>query len=376
MESTLIPFGLLEGVLVRAVEVVNGLACGCLCPGCKTPLIAANKGLKNTPHFRHFSSVDCRAGYESSLHKVAKDLILNRMHLMAPTFEQAINLRADSGQNVRTTVGFNEAMLKADQASAEIDLDGVTPDVVFEISGHRLLIEIRVSRRVDLDKQKRLRALGLSTIEIDLSDMDMRTICDPVLFEQQLLHESGNKHWVHSNRGVQMTSEAMHQIKQEVAALNLAFKAQSESAEKSRQSVRGLSSRETLPYGIIHGAEVAGESRASQIPNVRLDKGELRKKILARAEAIAISIQLCVSEWGGKAMQCKTCLMASPSASTSCRHCGESAYLESICYTHDYANTALARLKCSPRVDQSVERVPVLTFVNEETGELIKEPKH
>jgi len=63
MQDAKIPFGERDGTLFRASEVENGLACGCICPGCRKPLNAANGGLKVIPHFRHVQSEDCVKNY-------------------------------------------------------------------------------------------------------------------------------------------------------------------------------------------------------------------------------------------------------------------------------------------------------------------------
>jgi hypothetical protein len=360
MEQTLIPFGLLEGRLVRAIEVANGLACGCLCPGCKTSLIAANAGLKNVPHFRHAKMVDCRAGYESSLHKVAIALLVERKFIVTPDFEEIISGSTHDGGALSKVVRFKGRSLTATRADAEVVLSGVTPDVIYEVDGHQLLIEVRVAKKIDHDEHTRLRALGLSTLEINISSLDMRTICDPGLFEKALLHDPSNKHWVHSNRGVQMVNEAKAELATEIKAKNETIRLRLEAAAAERKAraeairLRG------------QGIKDFGSSRVTQAVNLpvrqplREDKSALRQKILQRAELIAASIQRSVAEWGGQAAQCDTCLMANPPASAHCAHCGAARGLNPVTFTSDYARTALARLKCSPRVDRSFEQVPTL----------------
>lgn len=360
MEQTLIPFGLLEGRLVRAVEVANGLACGCLCPGCKTSLIAANAGLKNIPHFRHAKTVDCRAGYESSLHKIAIALLVERKFIVTPDFEETISGWTDGGGTLSKIIRFKGRGLTATLADAEVVMPGVTPDVVYEVDGHQLLIEVRVAKKVDHDKHTRLRALSLSTLEINISNLDMRTICDPDLFEQALLHDPRNKHWVHSNRGVQMVNEARNELASEIIARNEAIRLRLEAAAAERKArMEAITLRG-------QGARESGSSRATPTVSLpvrqplREDKSALREKILKRAEVIAASIQRSVTEWGGQATQCDTCLMANPPGSASCAHCGAARGLNQVTFTQDYARTALARLKCSPRVDRSFEQVPTL----------------
>ncbi|OWY39307.1 hypothetical protein CEK28_08810 [Xenophilus sp. AP218F] len=55
---SLIPFGLKEDVLVEVNDVDQGLACGCVCPACRAPLVA-RKGQVNIHHFAHHSRAAC-----------------------------------------------------------------------------------------------------------------------------------------------------------------------------------------------------------------------------------------------------------------------------------------------------------------------------
>ena len=62
----------------------------------------------------------------------------------------------------------------------ESGIGGLIPDVLVDIDGQTLAIEIFVTHRVGKEKIKRLRELDLSTIEIDLSMLD-RDLTPPFL---------------------------------------------------------------------------------------------------------------------------------------------------------------------------------------------------
>ncbi|MEC8880010.1 MAG: competence protein CoiA family protein [Pseudomonadota bacterium] len=66
IDLTLIPFGLRvnDDYLVDVSHVERGRRCRCICPSCKTPLIA-RQGDKKTWHFAHAS----RAVYEETHRK-------------------------------------------------------------------------------------------------------------------------------------------------------------------------------------------------------------------------------------------------------------------------------------------------------------------
>lgn len=357
MQQTLIPFGLHHGRLVRAIEVANGLACGCLCPGCNTPLIAANRGTKNVHHFRHAQSVDCRSTYEASLHKFAVDLLIESKRIVLPDFSQVISNRTRYGAEVKKRVAFPGAQAEATQASAGVMINGVTPDVVFDVGGHQLIIEVRASAKVDDLKRHKLKASELSVLEVDLSTLDMKTICEPELFERALLDDPGNKRWIHSRRGEQMLKAARCQLAEDVKAMD--------DAHRQKAQAIGLSSVDGGTRPTI-AASVQGKPLRVSLPvdTSRSDKQAWREAIQERAGVIAASIQRSVNEWGGKAMQCENCLMASHPDAVSCSYCGVAKTLKAETFTRDYSNTALARLSCSPRVDQSYERAPVLHGVH------------
>ncbi len=48
-----LPFGLRDDILVHISQVQQGLACGCVCPQCKKPLVARS-GSVLVHHFAHY----------------------------------------------------------------------------------------------------------------------------------------------------------------------------------------------------------------------------------------------------------------------------------------------------------------------------------
>lgn len=62
-----IPFGMLpSGQLVDISTVERGLKCGCLCPGCRSPLVA-RQGEINIHHFAHYAVPACQEGLEVAI---------------------------------------------------------------------------------------------------------------------------------------------------------------------------------------------------------------------------------------------------------------------------------------------------------------------
>lgn len=66
-----------DGHFVYIDEVKTGQECCCICPACKEPLIAKNKGRVRVHHFAHQSGTECNLAYESMLHLLAKERVQN-----------------------------------------------------------------------------------------------------------------------------------------------------------------------------------------------------------------------------------------------------------------------------------------------------------
>jgi len=71
-----VPYAEKNGRLIHISQVERGLACQCVCPVCKMPVIA-RKGEKRRHHFSHYSSDACSA--ETVLHHIAKILIYDKI---------------------------------------------------------------------------------------------------------------------------------------------------------------------------------------------------------------------------------------------------------------------------------------------------------
>ena len=66
-----------DGHFVNVDDVKTGQECGCICPACKEPLVAKNKGTVRVHHFAHLSGTECGLAYESMLHLLAKERVQN-----------------------------------------------------------------------------------------------------------------------------------------------------------------------------------------------------------------------------------------------------------------------------------------------------------
>ena len=92
-------YGLLNDELVHINEVASGLECNCICPFCKSQLIA-KKGQKKTYHFAHYRLADCNHGTETALHIMAKNLVAQTKKLWVPFIPQNVYDDSENGKVV------------------------------------------------------------------------------------------------------------------------------------------------------------------------------------------------------------------------------------------------------------------------------------
>lgn len=165
MNNTLLAYALnAENKLVHIDSVKNGLECGCICPGCKEPLVAKNDGKVREHHFAHICGNDCGTGYQTIRHIWGKEILFENR-----TMPIAINGKK----------GF----IKTNQIGMEITLTdlNIIPDVFaraglqFNYMGLSftadvpLIVEIYVTHKVDDEKAAIIKKAGIPAIEIDLS---------------------------------------------------------------------------------------------------------------------------------------------------------------------------------------------------------------
>ncbi|KAF3984382.1 MAG: competence protein CoiA [Methylococcales symbiont of Hymedesmia sp. n. MRB-2018] len=99
IELSLIPFGLREndGEFVDIADVPRGKQCGCVCPSCKTPLIARQGDVKEW-HFAHAShsvysrtEKECQFSFYVSVRMMARQVIREKLELVLPRYEDVVS---------------------------------------------------------------------------------------------------------------------------------------------------------------------------------------------------------------------------------------------------------------------------------------------
>lgn len=159
--------GLLNGTnsLVSINDVPSGLKCNCVCPNCKSVLVA-KKGKKLQWHFAHANNAECSGARMTALHLWAQQIIGEEKRILLPPYK---------GEYYKTNalnVVFDDVLL---EQRIPIEDRHIQPDCVGLISQngieHELWIEILVTHEVDEKKLRDIKKLQKACIEIDLADL-------------------------------------------------------------------------------------------------------------------------------------------------------------------------------------------------------------
>lgn len=163
----------------------RGIKCELVCPACGSALIA-KLGEAREHHFAHASSFPCEYGLETALHKRAKEILEEEKRINLPE----ITVRSE------VLAGCKQVIL--DKVWLENRLGNIRPDVrATSKEGKELLVEIYVTHEVGKKKIKRIQELGISTIEVDLSDLSHASISDEEL-RSILIQGTEKKKWLYN----------------------------------------------------------------------------------------------------------------------------------------------------------------------------------
>lgn len=191
MKSLNLTYALKDGVLVHISQVSSGLQCGCKCPACVETLIA-KKGDKVIHHFAHKSTIECEFGYQTSLHLAAKKIISENGIMRVP----AVYLEFPNTD--KRELIEPEEVLQVSEVILEKKLHNIIPDILLVTNIGKIIVEIFVTYEIDLEKEEKIKKMGIPTIEIDLSKID-RNISEQEL-QDILINENEHKVWIYNGK--------------------------------------------------------------------------------------------------------------------------------------------------------------------------------
>jgi ssDNA-binding Zn-finger/Zn-ribbon topoisomerase 1 len=195
-----VPFGIgkKDNKLYHITQVEKGIKCDCVCPGCGEVLIA-KKGDKKEHHFAH-RATSCEHAHETAIHYYVKELIEETKVLKIPPH----GLMKD------------ETYINIDRVELEKRFDSIVPDVVVYIKGVPLFLEVNVFHAVDDDKLKKIRQLGIDTIELNICDMNVDFYdFDREAVADLVINNARHKTWVYSRKVEKAKLNEVEKIKRE-----------------------------------------------------------------------------------------------------------------------------------------------------------------
>lgn len=211
-----IPVGDRGGQLVLATQVERGLACGCVCPNCRAPLVA-RLGPMRRPHFAHMGT-ESPSCAETAIHLYAKQLVASGGPLTLPTWDG--HRGAANPPTVRDVDGilrygepeiWPARTVAVREGRVEPPLHGLRPDVEVRDDDGMFFVEIRVWHAVDDEKATRVENLDIRMIEIDLSAFRAYLAESPDRLDQWIRHDAPRR-WVWFPEAVQRLSASRHRL--------------------------------------------------------------------------------------------------------------------------------------------------------------------
>jgi len=205
---SLIPFGfrVSDQKLVDVSEVKRGKRCGCICPSCKTELIA-RQGAINEWCFAHVSkggadSVknECAFSFWVSVVLMAKQIILNAKSIRVPE----LKLYTNQAESIPIT---SEKTLSFDNVEVEQRLLSIHFDVIIKLENYSIAIIFSTpERQADLSDFNIFKSSTIGILEIPLSKTDsllsQRNIAGKYseILSEYILGNAANKKWLYHPR--------------------------------------------------------------------------------------------------------------------------------------------------------------------------------
>lgn len=157
MDDLLIPFGIDKdnGAIIEPEDAIKGRACNCHCPECKVSLVSRHpKDEEARKHFAHDHRDEKNDPQKKCpLHGAASVALMIR-HLASrlagetfttPEWIIRTGMRC-CNRSIPVVVATEQANV-IEKATANHSLTGSEPDIVLEIGGHEIAVELKYQRR-------------------------------------------------------------------------------------------------------------------------------------------------------------------------------------------------------------------------------------
>jgi len=206
-----------DGLMVSPDEVERGAQCECVCPSCSVPVIA-RQGTEREWHFAHAKGGSCDAGYETSIHELAKQLIRQRRSLTLPALSASVSATNAFGHLITESEELAPvAAVQLDTCRTGVECGDVKPDLICNADGRDIHVEITVFHRLSGDKKARLEKTGVPCLEIDLSELKTTQATRGGL-DAALFAKTDNRAWVFHPRIASVSQSLRTRLDAKLAA--------------------------------------------------------------------------------------------------------------------------------------------------------------
>ncbi len=163
-----------DGRVLHISEAERGAACGCICPGCGKPLVA-RKGSEVEHHFAHADGDECRHGYRNSIYLALRRAAEEIGRIRLPAYEKNRSLVPEGGG---LHVLIPESVTPIDRLDFTRKGGDVITGLLIVRGKRQLIIRLLTDFGENTRDQARLKAVGISVLEIDMTreeriDMDI-----------------------------------------------------------------------------------------------------------------------------------------------------------------------------------------------------------
>lgn len=182
--ESLIPFGIdtESGQLVDIGNVKQGKACGCICPSCKTPLIARH-GNEKEWHFAHRSrqvhnetKKKCDYSFAVSVRLMIRQLSNNDLKFKTPRLERSLPAFSEYSHKSADFdyVVAEESLLTLKEVQVGVQFCGVTVDILGLVEGVPFVVFVTYKERTLPSELKNPSVTKCGIIELNINAVPMR----------------------------------------------------------------------------------------------------------------------------------------------------------------------------------------------------------
>ena len=186
--DSLIPFGFEteSGQLVDVGSVKRGNACGCICPSCKTPLVARH-GDEKEWHFAHRSQKvhnetrkECEYSFAVSVRLMIRQLSNDGLKFRTPRLECSLPAFSEYSYDSAdfSYLVTEESLLTLNKVQVGADFCGVTVDVLGFVEGVPFVVFVTYKERVLPSELKSPSITKCGVVELNVNAV-------PRLFKQE-----------------------------------------------------------------------------------------------------------------------------------------------------------------------------------------------